>query len=104
MGEINEDYEWLLKLTANDISDSTDGDSWTWEEWNGSNRSPDEAGTPEAGRAPHVAETNRRKDGTFYRKVIHIRGFVEDTELYVIEWDLSEENPNLISDRYGYFI
>ncbi len=50
------------------------------------------------------SETNRRKDGTFYRKVIHIRGFVEDTELYVIEWDLSEENPNLISDRYGYFI
>jgi hypothetical protein len=47
---------------------------------------------------------NRRKDGTFIRKVIRLRGFVEDTELYVIEWDLSEDNPNVISNRYGYFI
>jgi len=47
---------------------------------------------------------NRKKDGTFWREVIRLRGFVEDTELYVLEWDLSEEKPTVKSNRYGFFI
>jgi hypothetical protein len=50
------------------------------------------------------AEDNKKKNGTYYREVIGIRGYVEDTELYVIVWDLNEPNPDITNDRYGNFI
>jgi len=47
------------------------------------------------------SETNRRKDDSFYREKIGLKAYVEDIELYVFEWDLSKEDPDLISDRSG---
>jgi len=46
----------------------------------------------------------KKKDGTYKREKIFIHGFVEDVELYVIEWKLGDPHPNLISDRHGNFI
>jgi len=47
---------------------------------------------------------NKRNDGSYYRQKIIFRGFIDDTELYVIEWDLDEENPNVVSNRVGNFM
>jgi len=47
---------------------------------------------------------NKRKDDTYYRELIFIKGFVEDTELYVIQWDLNDENPDITSNRFGNFM
>lgn len=44
-------------------------------------------------------EENLRKDETFYRQKIYVHGFVEDTELYVLEWDLNEAEPNVLDNR-----
>ena len=49
--------------------------------------------------SPH----NRKKDGSFFRKVIGVKGFVGDIELYVIEWDLSLDHPNVLNNRAGNF-
>ncbi len=47
---------------------------------------------------------NRRKDQTFYREKILLRGFIDDVELYVIEWDLDMDHPNVVSNRHGNFM
>ena len=49
------------------------------------------------------SEVNKRAKGGFYREKIFLRGFMEDIELYVIEWGLEDENPNVISNREGNF-
>jgi hypothetical protein len=49
-------------------------------------------------------EDNLRGDGTFYRKLIVVRGFVEDTELYVLEWNMNDEEPKVRSNRFGNYM
>lgn len=49
-------------------------------------------------------EDNLRGDGTFYRKLIIVRGFVEDTELYILEWNLNDEAPKVRSNRFGNYM
>jgi len=44
---------------------------------------------------------NLKKDGSFKREVIFINGYVEETELYILEWNLNEENPNILNNRSG---
>ena len=47
----------------------------------------------------------KRPDGTYRREKILIHGFVENVELYIIEWQLGEnEEPNLLNDRSGNFM
>jgi hypothetical protein len=46
----------------------------------------------------------KKPDGSYRRDKIGLRIFVGDTELYVLEWKLGEEKPQVISNRYGYFI
>lgn len=48
---------------------------------------------------------NLKKDGTtYYRQKIYIHTFVEDTELYIIEWELGKENPEVTNDRSGNYM
>jgi hypothetical protein len=47
---------------------------------------------------------NIKKDGSFRREIIFMKAYIEETELYVIEWDLAEDNPNVKNDRYGNFV
>jgi hypothetical protein len=47
---------------------------------------------------------NKKENGSWVREVIGCKGYVEDTELYVIEWNLNEERPNVTNDRYGNFV
>ncbi|MCK4720614.1 hypothetical protein KAU08_08140 [bacterium] len=49
-------------------------------------------------------EDNLRGDGTFYRKLIVVRGFVEDTELYILEWNMNDEEPKVRSNRFGNYM
>jgi len=49
------------------------------------------------------SELNKRGNGELYRKKIFLRGFMEDIELYVLEWALDKENPNVLSNREGNF-
>jgi hypothetical protein len=44
-------------------------------------------------------EDTRWKDGTFRRESIRVRGLVDDTELYVVRWDLADAEPDLESSR-----
>jgi hypothetical protein len=46
----------------------------------------------------------RKQDGTFKRAKIAMRGFVGDTELYVMEWKLTEARPIVISSREGNYM
>lgn len=49
-------------------------------------------------------ETNKKPDGTFRREIITCRGLVEDTELYVLSWIMSEPDPKVDSNRDGNFM
>lgn len=49
-------------------------------------------------------EDNLRGDGSFYRKLILVRGFVEDTELYILEWNMNDESPKVRSNRFGNYM
>jgi len=49
------------------------------------------------------SETNRKNDGSMYREMIGLKAYVDDVELYVIEWSLDEERPSVISNRAGNF-
>jgi hypothetical protein len=47
----------------------------------------------------------KRPDGTYRREKVLIHGFVEDVELYIIEWKLDPTaEPNLLNDRSGNFM
>lgn len=46
----------------------------------------------------------RKQDGSFRRESIRVRGFVDDTELYVIRWDLGDEAPDLENVRDASYI
>lgn len=47
----------------------------------------------------------KKPDGTYRREKILIHGFVEDIELYIIEWMLAPNaEPNLLNDRSGNFM
>ena len=46
----------------------------------------------------------KKKDGKWRREKIGCKGYVEDTELYVLEWDLNAPKPTVTSNRYGNFI
>ncbi len=41
----------------------------------------------------------KRNDGGYRRESIRIRGFIDETELYVIRWDLGEDMPDVESNR-----
>lgn len=47
---------------------------------------------------------NRRGNGTFFRQKVVVRGYVEDIELYIVEWDMSLEHPNMVKDRSANYI
>lgn len=49
-------------------------------------------------------EENLRGDGSFYRKLIVVRAFVEDIELYVLEWNMNDEGPRVRSNRFGNYM
>ena len=46
----------------------------------------------------------KKPDGSLRRDKIGFHGFVGDTELYVLDWKLGDEKPQVISNRYGNFI
>jgi len=48
--------------------------------------------------------TAKKPDGTFRRDKIFFKGFVGETELYVVEWNLGEKQPNVISNRSGNYM
>lgn len=46
----------------------------------------------------------KKKDGTYKRDKIFLKGYVDDVELYVIEWKLGNPKPSVVSNRYGNFM
>ncbi|HEX9745695.1 MAG TPA: hypothetical protein VGB30_09735 [bacterium] len=46
----------------------------------------------------------RKSDGTFKREKIYFRGYIDDIELYVIEWTLGRDDPTVLNDREGNFV
>ena len=46
---------------------------------------------------------NLREKGGFFRETIYSKTYVEDIELYVMEWDMDTEDPEVTNNRSGNF-
>ena len=49
------------------------------------------------------SEKVKKENGEFYREKITLKSYVDDIELYVLEWDLKSADPNVLNNREGNF-
>ena len=48
-------------------------------------------------------DKNKKGESGLYREIIYLKGYLDEIELYVIEWDLTQPDPNVKSNREGNF-